>query len=176
MSFVSGSFSAGQVPTVALWNQMWSNMDSLHDGSGILTNAITGSLLASNAILLGYNQIVGNFVLSSAQSTATQVPGLTATVTVPAGGRSVEITGFCGAITLAAGVAVLTIWDGVVNSGTQIGQFNVITSTTGAVVQAIVTPAAGSKAYNIGIANSGLNNTTVGAGATQPAFISVKLI
>lgn len=145
--------------------------------AAIADNNVTASKLATNAITLGYAQITSNFVLSSAQTTPTQVTGLTLTVTIPSGGRRVRITGYCATLTCAAGIGILSIWDGVVNSGTQLNQFNVVNTTGGGVVvEAIVSPAAGSKTYNIGVFNSGLNNTTVNAGATFPSFILVEVI
>lgn len=144
--------------------------------TALANNAVQASQLATNAITLGYAQITTNFPLTSAQTTPTQVTGLTATVTIPSGGRRIRITGFVGAVTLAGGLGVLTIWDGTVNSGTQLNQSNVNTSGSYGTVYAVVSPSAGSKTYNIGIANSGANNTTVGAATTQPAFILVEAI
>lgn len=145
--------------------------------TGVLeTNSVSAANLATNAITLGYAQITTNFVLSSSQTTPTQITSLTAPVTIPPGSRKVRITGFCSSLTLAGGVGVFTIWDGTVNSGTQLAQANVSSSTGFGFVQVVISPAAGSKTYNLGISNSGSNNTTVGAAATQPAFILVEVI
>lgn len=124
---------------------------------------------------LGYAQITSNVVLSSSQTTPTQVTGLTLTVTVPTGFTKVKITGYSSAFSAAGGVPILTIWDGTVNSGTQVGQANGVSGGSGIVVMAVVVPASGSKTYNIGQQNTGANNTTTGAGATSPAFILVEV-
>lgn len=143
--------------------------------ANITDNAVTASKLATNAITLGYTPITSNFTLSSSQTTPTQVTGLSVTVTIPAGGRRIRITAFTSSLSPAAGVAVMTIWDGVVNSGTLMSQAN-SSSNNGAVAVAIATPSAGSKTYNVGLNNSGANNATVGAAATAPAFILVEAI
>lgn len=146
-------------------------------GTTFADNIIPASGLATNAITLGYAQSVSNFTLSTSQTTPTLITGLTVTVTIPTGGRRVEITGFCGAVTFSAGIAVVEIWDGAINSGTQLNQANVASSSSSGIVHAIVTPSAGSsKTYSIALANSGLNNTTAGASTVQPAFILVKVI
>lgn len=165
----------GETPTAAKWSELGSNDDGLAAGTGLNTNAVTADKLATNAITLGYAQITSNFVLSSSQTVPTQVTGLFAAVTIPAGGRKIKIKGYCGSMTIAGGVGVLTLWDGTVNSGTLLNQANQASSTSSTIVEAVVTPSAGSKTYNVGISNSGANNTTIGAAAGQPAFIEVKV-
>src|SRR6185312_2906458 len=145
--------------------------------TGLATNAVQGNQLATNAITLGYAQITSSFVLSASQTTPTQVTGLTSTVTIPAGNRKVKITAFCGNLVPAGGVCNLSIWDGTVNSGTQLNSANSWSTSGGGVVAiAVVTPSAGSKTYNAGTVNTGLNNVTVTASTTQPAFILVEAI
>lgn len=146
-------------------------------GIAITNSTIGPSALSTGTIKLGFAQITSNFVLSASQTTPTQVTGLSVTVTVPTGGRTIQITAFCGALQPAAGTALWGIWDGVVNSGTQIGQANTNSSVSAVTAMAIVTPGAGSKTYNVGVWNSGSNNTTVGAtSVVQPAFILVEAI
>ena len=41
MAYSSDSFSAGETPTTAKWNKMWSNDASFNDGTGIAVSAIT---------------------------------------------------------------------------------------------------------------------------------------
>lgn len=128
-----------------------------------------------NRKILGYRMITSSFVLSSSQTTPTQVTGLTCPVIIPTG-RKVRVSGFCSTLTVAAGIGVLSVWDGTVNSGTQLTQFNNSTASgTGVFPTTTTTPSATSKTYNIGTSNSGANNTTVNAGATLPAFIKVEL-
>src|SRR4051794_30434480 len=58
----------------------------------IATNGVAAANLATSAITLGYTQITSNFVTAS--TTVVQVTGLTATVTIPSGGRRIKITAF----------------------------------------------------------------------------------
>lgn len=142
--------------------------------------AVGGSKLATSAITLGYAQITSNFSTTSA--TPVQVTSLTSTVTIPSGGRRIKITAFTGQLSNTAGnnTGELSIWDGTVGSGTRL-QFGDITAggagNTGSpcIIIAVVTPAAGSKTYNVGaLATAG--TTTVAAVATGPAFILVEAI
>ena len=149
--------------------------------AALQTNAVQANQLATSAITLGYVQIITNVVLSG--GAVRQVTGLSVTVTIPAGGRRIKITGYSsGVSTDASGNSgnALTIWDGAVGSGTQLSQsFNLATGasqTTGILVQAVVQPSSGSKTYNIGCAASSAGNPTVTAAATYPAFILVEAI
>lgn len=153
--------------------------------SGTLTlsnNSITAPMLATSAITLGYQPMTaGNFTTTS--TTPVQVTGLTTTVTIPAGGRRVKITFYCEAFYNAgSGSSAVTIWDGFVNnvggSGTQLQQGTNSTPGSapgGQTIIAIVTPAAGSKTYNIGFRTS-TGTGTIESGTTFPAFILVEAI
>ncbi|MFI2837533.1 hypothetical protein [Mycolicibacterium sp. PDY-3] len=148
--------------------------------TAIADGAVTGSKLATTSIRLGYAQITANAGVVG--GTVKQVPGLTSTVTVPAGGRSVKITAYSFAVsTDAAGTNsnALSIWDGTVGSGTQIGGGQNLVTGAGAasfiIAMAVVTPSAGSKTFNVGAFATG-GNPTVSASTTQPAFILVELI
>jgi hypothetical protein len=148
--------------------------------SGILeTNSVSAANLATSAITLGYAQITTTF--STTNTSATQVTGLTATVTIPAGGRKVKITVGTGTLYNATSTdqAILTIWDGTVGSGTQLQQANAYAPATNTgsptTLIAVVTPAAGSKTYNVGLhATAGTANMQ--ALSTGPAFILVEAI
>jgi len=143
---------------------------------------VSASKLATNAILLGYNQITSNF--TSASTTPAAVTGLSATVTIPAGGRRVKITCHVQDVGTNTGGAtvILSIWDGTVGSGTQIGATRNTSPTAGALHAAQViavpsAPAAGSKTYNIGLqTDNGSNSAFIEASAISPAFILVELI
>lgn len=128
-----------------------------------------------NSKLLGYRQITSTFVLSASQTTPTQITGLTCPVIVPTG-RKIKVTTYCGNLLPAGGVANMSVWDGVVNSGTQIQSGNTWSTSGGvAMVGVMATPSTASKTYNAGTVNTGANNVTVTAGATQPAYIQVEL-
>lgn len=145
----------------------------------IATNGIGASNLATNVITLGYTQITSTFTTASASYV--QVTGLTTTVTIPAGGRKIKITAYCPNMqnTNAGTGNLLSIWDGTVGSGTQLSFFetDITTATfqTGSIVIAIVTPAAGSKTYNVGTKTTA-GTLSVNAAAIGPAFILVEAI
>jgi hypothetical protein len=127
---------------------------------------------------LGYASIASNFTTTSA--TAVQITGLTVTVTIPSGGRKVRITAFARDLNgSTSAYEVLSIWDGTVGSGTQLaaGQAYIAANNLGeqAVASAIVTPAAGSKTYNVGLQTTAGTASTEAA-STYPAYILVELI
>lgn len=148
--------------------------------AALATNAVGASNLAANAITLGYAQITGNVAITG--TTATQVTGLTVTVTIPGGGRKVKITvqGTWDTSTAAAAM-VGTIWSGTVGSGTQLAGVQATTSGSGVplpmIVMAVHTPSAGSLTYNFGLqTSSGSDAANVLAASTSPAFILVEAI
>lgn len=146
-------------------------------GAAIATNAITASMLSASAIKLGYTAITTNS--SGYSGSIAAVTGLTATVTVPAGGRSIKVTLYTGTVSMsAAGTPTFSIWNGAVGTGTLIG-----TSSMGATsaynlsmtTMAITTPAAGSVTFSAGLATS-VGIATILATSTAPAFILVEAI
>jgi len=166
--------NTGTIYGISVATGVISTANSIAAGT-IVQNGVSAAQLATTAITLGYAQITSGFTTSS--STAVQVTGLTSTVTIPAGGRKVKITVSAVGLTAIAGnTALISIWDGTVGSGTQLAQFNMAATNTNIFGQAVVTPSAGSKTYNIGISNTGGSSTTLGAGATFPAFILVEAI
>lgn len=147
--------------------------------TALATNAVQANQLATNAITLGYTQTTANFSTSSA--TAVQITGLTSTVTIPAGSRRVKITAFVPKVIVSGTTTVvLTIWDGTVGGGTQIAEADLTQSTNtysaNMIAFAVVTPAAGSKTYNVGLASSAANSMVANASATIPNFILVEVI
>lgn len=139
--------------------------------------AVPNTALSTTAITLGYAEITSIFTVASA--TPTQVTGLTATVTIPAGGRKVKITAYTGFLSNEGGQqARMSIWDGTVNSGTQLTMCAVTSNSYfGVTAVAIVTPSAGSKTYNVGLCrDSGSGTCNLNAAATYPAFILVEAI
>lgn len=188
MAYSADTFVADEQPTTAKWNKLWSNDASFNDGTGIGDNAILQRHLSSNivgldeiatgAILLGYDtKTDGSFTTSSA--TAVQVTGLGVTVTIPSGSKIIEVVASGGNHFNAAGTAnyhEMSIWDGTVGSGTQIGSDQFNDSSSGgqspAYARAIVTPAAGSKTYNVGLKTNG-GTAGIEYSATRPGIISV---
>lgn len=167
------SVSSGQITNAAIAN-------GTIGSTQIATNGVAAANLATNAITLGYAQITGNF--TTASGTAVQVTGLTITVTIPSGGRRIKITGFARDIynTSAAHPSYLSVWDGTVGSGAELamGQYVDVAGSTGGLGMAIavVSPAAGSKTYNIGLNTDGTGTAGLQAASTYPAFILVECI
>lgn len=143
--------------------------------SSLANNSITAATLATNAITLGHAQITSGFGTTS--STAVQVTGLSASVTIPAGGRRVKITVYCPYLTqTTTTIPIVTIWDGTVASGTQLNEFRAKPGDhQGVVAMAVVTPSAGAKTYNAGVSTTA-GTITFNAAATTPAFILVETI
>ena len=144
----------------------------------IATNGVSAANLATSAITLGYAQTTTNFTTASA--TAVQVTGLTLTVTIPAGGRRIRITGFGrDANCTVQAYITFSIWDGTVSSGTQLATtqcfINALNSTQPLMVSAIVTPSAGSKTYNVGMSTTA-GTGTLDQGPLYPAYILVEAI
>ncbi len=138
----------------------------------------TSSLLAGN--LLAYVPLSSNF--STGSNTAVQVTGLTATVTVPSGGRSIRITAYGPSCYSdgAGDIISLSLWDGVVGSGTQLVESDWQNSNANqhSVMEArsIVTPAAGSKTYNVGLRDQSSGNAHMLSASGAYAFLLVELI
>jgi len=148
--------------------------------AGDLTGSSALPTLATTSIKLGYAQITSDFTTTSA--TTVQATGLSVTVTVPAGGRSVKITAWTNYLynSTALHNARMSIWDGVVGSGTQISQASAYSINNGtgnqATAIAFFTPSAGSKTYNVGLQSDNTFTAGISAAATYPAFILVELI
>lgn len=149
--------------------------------NAIPQNGVSGDKLATSALFLGYAQTTTNFI--SRSTTAVQVPGLTITVTIPAGGRRVKLTAYCGS-SYPSGAAAryhMTIWDGTVGTGTQLQDTGPAASAgntpQAALAIAIVTPAAGSKTYNVGFrSENGTVDCVLENGTSSPAFILAELL
>jgi len=147
------------------------------DTSTASNNLVTAPMLSTSAIKLGYAQITADITTSA--TSATLATGLSTTVTIPAGGRSVKVTGYLPtAYNNGANQVRVTLWDGTVGSGTQIGAAfngNAAGQAVPFTIMAIVTPSAGSKTYSVGYHGSG-GNTTIQCASTGPAFILVEMI
>lgn len=178
------SVTTGQISSALTFSSLLtaSNGFTLTSGTLILpNNSITGAMLATTANFLGYTQITANITTTS--TTAVQATGLTSTVTIPAGGRRVKITVFANVQTGTSIKAVFfSIWDGTVGSGTQLALSELIVQNASndefMTCIAVVTPAAGSKTYNLGWSSDtgGGVTSTISCSATKPAFILVEAI
>lgn len=147
-------------------------------GTGtIVQNGVAASQLATNAITLGYAQIT----TPTAALNNDDPVGLSVTVTIPGGGRRVRVSAFTQGIvgSISSNQYGLSIWDGTVGSGTQLANTEATAHANNAVVPsspvAVVTPAAGSKTYNVGLHTDG-GTGTVEAASTAPCFLLVEAI
>lgn len=153
---------------------------ALQDGSALANNSITGAKLATNAIKLGYAQITANVGNTGA---GLNTIGLSVTVTVPAGGRDIEIT-FMASIqnTTAANLSTIAILE-----SSTVLESQIITNpvTNGNVpctlIARVSAPSAGSHTYTVQSATSAgtvtvLASATGAAATAGPAYILVKAI
>lgn len=169
----AGAIVASKLATGAVGNE------AIEDGavtsSSVADAAITGTKLSMSAIKLGYAQIISAQGGISAQA---DLAGLSVTVTVPPGGRSVKITG-CGLFD-SAGIgnkSELFIYEG----GTQLQHSAIYNSsavaggsTQSLLCIAVVTPSPGGHTYRLR-ASASIGSALV-ADSSRPAFILVELI
>lgn len=117
---------------------------------------------------------------STTSTTYVAVTGLSVTVTVPAG-RSLKITAWALDCyqTAAGGVVRATLWDGAVNTGTQISMSpGTAAASTGVPMSmvAVQSPTAGAtKTYNVGF-KAGSGTGFLEAAATYPAILLVEAL
>lgn len=145
-------------------------------------SAVSYSTQASPYGFPGISNVLGLALLCSTFTTtsgsAVQVNGLSVTVTIPTGNKKIKVTAFTNALSNASNAAnVITIWDGTVGSGTQVQQANLNASNLaiGQAPSIILSPASGSKTYNVGLATSA-GTASLGAAATYPTYLSVELV
>jgi hypothetical protein len=130
-----------------------------------------------NRKLIGLRQITTSF--NSSSTTTTQVTGLSVPVITPNNGRKVKITVWTSFIdgSTSGAFPVLTLWDGAVGSGTQLGILQPEVGGTArqypASIIVIQTPLSASKTYNVGFSIS-TGSGTVYAASTSPAYVSVE--
>ncbi len=167
--------TTGTIYGVAIAAGVISTANSIAAGT-VVQGGIGATQLSTSAIKLGSGSRTANFTTVSAG--AVQITSLSATVTVPAGGRSLVIwvtyeAFYCS----TAGTTKITLWDGTVGSGTLLMQ---VTNNGGTTADsgsffASVTPAAGSKTYNVGFQTSA-GTGTFEADPLYPATILVMAI
>jgi len=173
-------FTAFDPLPAASLNDIVANVEALAAGTGLDINSISASKLSDSAITLGYAQITTT--ISTTSTSFVAAPGLSKTVTIPDGGRNVEITVFVYALSniIAGSISIIDLWDGSVGTGTEIQRAQVTSSTNAAgvavtMVSFVSSPAAGSKTYSVGY-RATANSTSINCGATFPAFILIKLV
>jgi hypothetical protein len=153
--------------------------------SAIATNAVTAPKLSTSAIYLGATTITANMTATSAAFAATS-PTMILSVTVPSGGRNMQITCFGPAISTsaAANYAFAAVYDttaGAIGSGASMVGTARYVSTTGGyasglyITGVVSAPSAGVHTYQLALASGGGGTTTVnadsgGTGTSTAAF------
>lgn len=132
--------------------------------------------LSTSAITLGYVQITTVYAHTTNNNVATQIPGLSLTVTIPSGGRRIRVTFYTDSINSTSGINVIRIWDGPVLTGTAIGQANSASINNFVMCPVIINPSAGSKTYNVSVENTSNVTHNVDAATTAPAYLLVEAI
>lgn len=148
-----------------------------NDGGPLAQGSVDGTMLSTSAITLGYEEITTDFSTGTTGSDV-DITGLSVAVTVPAGGRRIRIQAFASSFSTSAGAGtnvVIAIKEGatqlsrVLRTAAQANDNIPLSVFYSAVV------GAGSHTYKVAL-NTGVGTTTVGAGATYPAFILVEAI
>lgn len=120
--------------------------------SNIAAAAVTNEKLSTSAILLGYAQ---SAVTQTGITTKVDLTGMTVTVTVPTGGRMLELEYRCGSVVGTAGDrAVTTIQEGTTILNTD---YTTMPSNLGLPVRmnVFITPSAGTHTYKVAAQSSG---------------------
>lgn len=144
----------------------------------LAANAVTAEKIDDEAITLAYQQLTSSTGVTG--TSYIDVSGLSVTVTVPTGGRFIEVIGFASAVstTAAENVVRLSIRDG---SDTVVSSIstNVRSGTTQSVgsVTYIRQLSAGSYTFKLSVQRDVNTGTTSLAGSsTAPAFITARLV
>ena len=168
----SGDIAANAITTVKI-------TDANVTTAKIADASITAAKLSTSAIFLDYAQITTSFTTTTVGAYV-DVTSLSVTVTVPAGGRRVEIEAYTSRMNASsAGVMTWAIREG----STCLNQSLGATTDTGSkIAKWVGTPTAGSHTYKVSVSQNAAGTITVAAGSTPaptdvgPAFILVKLI
>lgn len=157
-----------------------SHYEALVDGTGLADGAITAEKIATGAILLG-GPVYRTSDFSTSNTTATQVTDLSITVTIPAGGRRVEVQLDAPLIyNTTTNYAEVSLWRGTVGSGTLLGVWAhrsaLANYGAGCCLSRIDTPSAGSVTYNVGLRANGGGTATIAGSFSGGAEFKVKLV
>jgi hypothetical protein len=171
-------------PTIASFTNATHNHTNAAGGGNITTGAFTqGAVGAADIATTAITLASLSSVTSPGAFTSTNIliPGLTTTVTIPAGGRKVRITAFVPNIgSSSACNATIAIYNNTAASGTILQQAAYQTnSTSSAVTTGYIiyeyTPAAGSQSYCVAV-SVGAGNGTVTLGANTIAYMSIQVL
>lgn len=165
------SFTAGNVTTNA---NLTGDVTSSGNATTIGTNKVINSYLSTTAIELGYAQITSNFAPGT--TALTDITGLSVTVTIPAGGRTVMILAQCTMFnTSSADNMTIQIREGSTTLTTlkyRTAALNSPEVVTGYV--RLTGVSTGSHTYKLSM-TGGAPNPAIEATATEISFIQVLL-
>lgn len=174
--------SGANIANVAAVNQ--GQIDKLLPISGGIAYSVSDSLgnpIASrdpNRRILSLRRIIVTAATTSV--TPIQIAGLSCTVTIPLGRKAkVSLTGDSIENSVAGNYAQVSLWDGVVNSGTQLMRqitragMNAMTSPFN--MQAYVEGTGTSKTFNAGLNILSGGQASMNAQSTFPASLTVEL-
>lgn len=159
-------------------NDMVENIEALADGTGLDDASVTARAIESSAITLSYQQLNSNTAVTG--TSYIDLSGLSVTVTVPAGGRYLEVVGYAPHVstTSAENVVNLSLRDGSNNivSGLSANIRADTIQPLGAVVY-VRQLAAGTYTFKLSVSRSvNSGTTTVSSASTRPSFITARLM
>lgn len=135
--------------------------------------AVTAPLLSTSAITLGYAERTTTYSSGSDGN----VTSLSVSVTVPAGGRRILITGYCGNFSnSAANQNIMQIRESSTVLNAARNKITANNDQSSVAVMASFVPSAGSHTYNLYVAQGSAGTMSVNASATEPSYILVQLI
>ena len=146
------------------------------DSANYTDSSIDGEHLSTSTIIIGYAEATSN---QGSITTEADLTSVTTTVTVPAGGRDVRVTGYVHVFTsVNDDIAKVRIYKdaGQINAADTC-LLNTTSASTHVAIARDSAPTAGSITYKLTLARTaGSGNLTSAASATQAAFILVELI
>lgn len=147
-------------------------------GSKLEDGSIEGTKFSTSAITIGYDEILSNFT-TTAVNTITDVTELSVAVTVPTGGRRVEITAYCSQIVSsqsAGNVLDMYIREG--STTRSFGRFSTPAANYGTPMTVTYSAAvsSGSHTYKVSVLQQAAGTLTFTAASDRPAFLLVKVI
>lgn len=172
------STTSGALYGISVVSGVVTTANSIGSGANV-TNGVQAAALATNAITLGYAQITASFSTTVASSDVA-VTGLSVTVTVPAGGRYVRITAWCGSFYKTGSTGDILYWQ--IKEGSTVlsyQQANIVGSNYAMLAHSVYIKSgvsAGSHTYTVFVNQSTAGTVTVQTSTTQPAFILAEAI
>lgn len=181
MAYTAWSVVFGEQPSASKWNILGTNDAGFRDGSNfsLNNNVIPANALATNSLLLGVSYRTSSFS-TTAVNTITEVTDTSLTITVPAGGRGLQLTAHANDIRTTAGAGQGVDFD-IYEGATLKAQGFYANVASGYHMPAhteafIPAPSAGSHTYSIKISHTAAGTLTVDGTATSPIYLLAVLL